>query len=311
MRWAVLAGRWVDMWQSVDSEQLWDILLSPTTTMCWDSDAAAALGLVSLLSHATLPALDEDLLDTAGRLLPTVCRSHCKAWQRRQGNETVAWAERPRQQSAHTSVIRGHELHCRLRRREKELQNRAERPDPAPHARDAWQQQWEVDLGHQLGQGFDSHVVSVQMGSRGLQPCLDKLPDLLKPFSHLPMVIHAQDTKLSELCMKSIRDLLKHILPDYTPFFTTRQQKRRGRRYNLAQMSLLRNDVAFSAQRLSLQAILQLDEAGTLTPDELRHCAGRVLVLRTKPPGAKGPVWHVNLYQHTLSASATARCACL
>eukprot|EP00961_Rhodomonas_salina_P080572 1084066-Rhodomonas_salina.2 len=43
-----------------------------------------------------------------------------------------------------------------------------------------------------------------------------------------------------------------------------------------------------------------------MTDEELRHCAGRLIVLRTKPPGALGPVWHVNLYQHTSSASAAA-----
>eukprot|EP00961_Rhodomonas_salina_P181930 2456069-Rhodomonas_salina.1 len=67
------------------------------------------------------------------------------------------------------------------------------------------------------------------MGARGLQPCLDRLPDLLHPFAHPPVAIHAQDTKMSELRTRSIRDSLKLLMPDYTPFFTTRQCKRRGR----------------------------------------------------------------------------------
>eukprot|EP00961_Rhodomonas_salina_P003127 43154-Rhodomonas_salina.1 len=144
-----------------------------------------------------------------------------------------------------------------------------------------------------------------------LQPCLDRLPDVVRHFPHPPVAVHAQDTKLSDPRTRSIRDRLKRILPDYTPFFASQQRKRKGHRYNTMQMSLLRNDVAYTAQSLSLKALLDLDDAGTLTPAELWYCAGRLIILRTKPPGAPGQVWHVNMYQHTASASKAARRAIL
>eukprot|EP00961_Rhodomonas_salina_P299271 3938793-Rhodomonas_salina.1 len=193
MLWAGIAGRWVDMWQMTSSDQPWDVQLLSSTTQTWDSDATAALGLVSLLSHGTLPVLEDDTLNTADRLLPAVCRQHCQSWQRRQGNETEAWAAdlgtQRRQRSVH---LRGHELYRRLRRRDKAMSQRQSQPDPAD---DDWSRQWNVPIEQQPGQGYDSHVVSIQMGSRGLQPCLDHLPASIASFSHPPVVVHAQDTK--------------------------------------------------------------------------------------------------------------------
>ena len=39
----------------------------------------------------------------------------------------------------------------------------------------------------------------------------------------------------------------------------------------------------------------------------LAACTGRVLLLKTNPPGAPCPVWHVNVYQHTASARTPVR----
>lgn len=158
---------------------------------------------------------------------------------------------------------------------------------------------------------FDSHVVSAQMGSRGLQPCINRIPELLHRFPCLPIALHAQDTKQLQRRTVSVRDHLKRVAPDYTHFFAAKHKRRKGRRYNLTLMTLLRNDVAFTAQRLSLKTIAEVDGSAPLTSEELRHCAGQILVLSTKPPGARGYVWHVNLYQHTASASAAARAAVL
>eukprot|EP00961_Rhodomonas_salina_P077282 1036389-Rhodomonas_salina.1 len=46
------------MWQAISSDQPWDVKLLASTTQTWDSDATAALGLVSLLSHGALPVLE-------------------------------------------------------------------------------------------------------------------------------------------------------------------------------------------------------------------------------------------------------------
>ena len=75
-------------------------------------------------------------------------------------------------------------------------------------------------------------------------------------------------------------------------------------------MSLLRNDVALSAVQTPIGGFIPPET--DLSKDHIpvtAHCAGRVLVLKTKPTGAVGPVWHLNVYQYTSSAPAASRAA--
>eukprot|EP00961_Rhodomonas_salina_P236583 3197308-Rhodomonas_salina.1 len=67
-------------------------------------------------------------------------------------------------------------------------------------------------------------------------------------------------------------------------------------------MTLIRNDVAFSTTLVHLSDLLP-DADHLLLP----KTAGRLLVLKSKPTGAHGELWHVNLYAPTNSASPTHR----
>jgi exonuclease III len=67
-------------------------------------------------------------------------------------------------------------------------------------------------------------------------------------------------------------------------------------------MTLVRNDIALTGVK---QPITQVwPEAPA---EALEAVAGRLLLLRTKPPGGKGDIWHLNFYNATASAPAQAR----
>ena len=73
-------------------------------------------------------------------------------------------------------------------------------------------------------------------------------------------------------------------------------------------VTLLRNDAALSADVASVGDFLlpDVDKGKDVTP-AVELCTGRVLVLETKPTGARGAVWHVNVYQYTSSAPVAKR----
>ena len=72
---------------------------------------------------------------------------------------------------------------------------------------------------------------------------------------------------------------------------------------------MLRNDAAHAATQVPVSEFLPTggDEQGAAAAATMHACAGRVLVLKTKPVGAPGEVWHVNVYQHTSNAPVRSR----
>jgi hypothetical protein len=137
--------------------------------------------------------------------------------------------------------------------------------------------------------------------------CLQSLPELVQQHDEKPVVIHLQDVRITSRRFKTLQDFMKKVLPDYTVYAELKKCKN-ARRYQMGVLSFLRNDAAHSAVQVPLEDFVDSDEADPAQQQALlAHCAGRVLVLKTEPPGAPGPVWHLNLYQHTANAMAAAR----
>ena len=149
-------------------------------------------------------------------------------------------------------------------------------------------------------------VIRLNVGPQGLQKVLQSLPKLIRQFAHVPAVIHLQDIRISPRRARTIQDSIKQVCPDYTGFYEVRP-KRKARRYDLGVLTLLRNDVAYGATKTSLETLLEQEKLSTPIAEVLNNCAGWVLVTQSCPVGANGPVWHLNIYQFTSSATAEQR----
>jgi hypothetical protein len=119
------------------------------------------------------------------------------------------------------------------------------------------------------------HVITLNVGPRGIQPCLQRINELFRDFSGTPAVIHIQDIKMTDRRSKTIHDFLKDQLPDYTAYYEI-HPARKARRYNLGVLSLIRNYVAYGADRMSLKDVIAQDANLSAEPTEelLQACAG-------------------------------------
>ena len=121
------------------------------------------------------------------------------------------------------------------------------------------------------------------------------------------MVIHLQDVKITKRRIQTMQEHVKKLLPDYT-IFSQIKSAGGGRQYKMGVVTLLRNDLALTANQVPVADFLQPEiDASKTHVSAATHCEGRVLVIKTSPTGAKGAVWHINLYQYTSSAPAAQR----
>ena len=265
----------------------------------WADTPAALSYILDASTGASSPAEgDLDFQDRRQRAFVVACRSACQPNPRvndlpsdlptRERTEKVsAWKAWTAQQRL---------LLEKSRARRQALQKSDTNPATA-----VWHRKWTaVDP---LPTSSRTIIITLNVGPRGLQVCLRHLPQLLTHLAALPMAIHLQDTKISQRRSRTIHDQLKRLLPDYTAFHSIRSQGR-ARRYNLGVTTLLRNDIALSGQRLSLAAMCP-----DLSAETLNLCEGRLLLLKSAPAGAKGAVWHLNVYMPPGSASAASRAA--
>lgn len=171
-----------------------------------------------------------------------------------------------------------------------------------------WRTQWKVTAEERVASPHTCYVVTINVGPRGLQACIERLPEVVQQHDTIPMALHLQDVRITKRRLRTIHDLVKRILPDHTMYASLKQCKR-ARRYNMGVVTLLRNDVAHNATQVPVSHFLQSGdgESGDSADATVQHCAGRVLVLKTSPTGAPGEVWHLNVYQHTSNASVVSR----
>lgn len=171
-----------------------------------------------------------------------------------------------------------------------------------------WKKKWMSNQQGEHKADTKHHVLTVQVGPCGLQPCLKRIRSLLAGFPHLPAVIHFQDIKFTQRRVKTVKKQISDLCPDYTMFSDIRAARRK-RHYNMGVLSLVRNDLAFSCTKVDIGTFI--DQADCKIPSSaiVEHCSGRVLCLAMKPPGAVGTIWHINVYQHTSSALAAYRAA--
>lgn len=198
-------------------------------------------------------------------------------------------------------------LHKVVRKaKHKTLKTRAAERKELDQAVSEWKNKWRSAQGRNVQTDWKYHVLTINVSPSGLQWCLNRVCSLFAHFHELPAIIHVQDIKITVLCTKTIQPQLQRLCPDYTSYIAV-HPARRKRHYNLGVMTLVRNDIAFTCKAIDFGAFL--DQARASLPiDKLEeHCAGRVLCLQTRPAGPKGPVWHVNVYQHTASACAEHR----
>ena len=151
-----------------------------------------------------------------------------------------------------------------------------------------WQDKWKSTQCNTAGKW---HVITMNVGPKGLQACIQRMEQILTHHNSLPAALHFQDVKITQRRAKSLHDQLKRALPDYTAFYEIRPAKH-SKRYSLGVLTMLRNDVAYGAKRAAIKQCIEDDatvdseQRATLT----KYCAGRVLLVKTKPPGAKGRV---------------------
>ena len=178
-----------------------------------------------------------------------------------------------------------------------------------------WRRRWQIRACDLPASPASCHVVTVNVGPRGLAVCLGELPSLVVQHDTAPMVIHLQDIRITPRRFKTLRDRIKKVMPDYTPYAFIKRCKG-AKRYQMGVMTLLRNDVAHSAEQVPVTHFAPADDTAGVVENGAAPraalevpCAGRVLVLKTKPPGGAGEVWHINVYQHTANAPAATRAA--
>ena len=167
-----------------------------------------------------------------------------------------------------------------------------------------WKMRWKVTAAERTSSPRTGHVVTINLGPRGFQACIEGLPGVVEQHDTQPVVIHLQDVRITKRRLRTIHDFAKRILPDYT-MYAQLKQCTAARRYNMGVISLVRNDAAHDATQVSVSQFLDQDaEHHEDVADTVEQCTGRVLVIKTSPPGAPGEVWHVNIYQHTANALA-------
>ena len=216
--------------------------------------------------------------------------------------------ERGQRERAKPAAVRNTHKHMAWQQIRAETLRQKRRKEPeseeAVASRD-WRRQWGVRRVDRTNP--TCHVVTINVGPRGLQVCVENLPWVVHQHQTPPMVIHLQDIRITRRLFKTIQDLLRKLMPDYTAYANIKTCKK-SRRCQMGVMTLLRNDVAHTAEQVHLDTF-DREHSGERQSAEMRAtaCAGRVLVLKTAPPGAPGPVWHVNAYQHTSSAKASLR----
>ena len=316
------AKLWMNTWLAegrVDEEKEWTVTEKGTSWQPGD-DVTGALQMAEwmLLGDAMESEWEDSVLEWASRLLPHVCRDYGKEQDRRQeGTENPPAKPAPPPANKHDVQRARRAANPKVAKTRSNMawtQVRAEaiRQKPRPkqvsvEEQEAvdWKRKWSVTRADRTDP--TCYVVTVNVGPRGLQVCVDNLPELIKQHKTLPMVIHLQDIRITGRRFKTIQDLLRKVLPDYTAYANIRKCGK-ARRYQMGVMTLLRNDVAYTAERIPLGQVdmgeMQVEKA---TAAAIKQSAGRVLVLKTTPPGAPGAVYHVNVYQHTSSAVSAMR----
>ena len=97
--------------------------------------------------------------------------------------------------------------------------------------------------------------------------------------------------------MRGLEQRLRDLCPDYTVFFTIRPPTV-ARRYNLGVATMIRNDVGLHATKADIPTLVDWEAHGELAEHFTTAAQGRLLLVKTKPAGAAGAVWLLNVYQH-------------
>eukprot|EP00961_Rhodomonas_salina_P133646 1798177-Rhodomonas_salina.1 len=63
--------------------------------------------------------------------------------------------------------------------------------------------------------------------------------------------------------------------------------------------TLLRNDITVTAAATPMSMV-----STEIAEEDITSSDGRLLLLCTKPPGARGPVWHLNVYRRSAENGA-------
>lgn len=305
-RWWRDTGYWMDAWLArhlpTQPARSWTYRHMETGFHGWQDPALFCAALANWMAALPCPHFEAAQLPQLRSLLESSCREH---FQKVAPVSPPSPASTP---SARVRHVKGHALRKLLRTLKKAgatpVVSQAERTQQELQHHQEWQDKWASTRTFTHG-SKQFKVITLNVGPRGLQQCLEKLTELYRGDNHLPAVIQLQDIKLTHRRARTIHDRMKRLMPDFT-FFTSIRPKRAARRYNLGIMTLLRNDVAFGAESVPLRDVLaevEEDHRDAI----LQACAGRVLLTRTHPAGAVGETWHLNVYQHTASAPREVR----
>ena len=178
-------------------------------------------------------------------------------------------------------------------------------PAPPAVAEDAWQRQW-TSPGNKWADGGECICISAQVGPQGLEASAGALPAMIASQPHKPMAIMLQDIRATRRRMRGLEQRLRTLCPDYTVFFTIRPPTV-ARRYNMGVATLVRNDVALKATKADVPAMIDWESYGQLPEHHRDAVHGRLLLVKTKPAGAAGPVWLLNVYQHADAGAREAK----
>ena len=166
--------------------------------------------------------------------------------------------------------------------------------DEASEMEQDWRRRWQVRARDLPASPASCHVVTVNVGPRGLAVCLNELPSLVAQHDTAPMVLHLQDIRITPRRFKTMSDRIKKVMPDYTPYAFIKKCKG-ARRYQMGVMTLLRNDVAHSAEQVPVSHFTPADDMEGVDAKGMASsaalevpCAGRVLVLKINPLGEQG-----------------------
>ena len=166
--------------------------------------------------------LTEEDIELASRLLPEVCRTDGEEQQRRDTEvkpppSPIQPAAKPSKRKSGVAAIPAntmrHSLWQEIRAEALRQKPRRER-DGDSEERIEWTRKWRISAADRANPS--SHVITVNVGPRGLQICLEHLPATIGCFDTLPMVVHLQDVRITRRRFRTMQEHVKRLLPDYT-----------------------------------------------------------------------------------------------
>ena len=206
------ASQWMNAWMKdghTDSDTgPWPVTSNAAPWKDRD-DVATAMQMAEWIRGGEVTEWEEEQKEWAARLLPQICRDYGAEQDRRQEGSEVPPPSEPavpklnkheearKRRAMHTTVesTRSHMMWQQVRA-EAARQKKRRQPltEEAQGAID-WKRQWRV-AGEDRSDPT-CHVVTVNVGPRGLQVCIEDLPHLIGQHNVRQMVIHLQDIRIT------------------------------------------------------------------------------------------------------------------